>query len=220
LLSPGEYLALTSNVVILQNEYTSSVNGNLLEVKTLPSFNDDEGAVELIDATGKLIDRFQYSEEMHSVFLKNEEGVSLERISASLSSEANWKSASSTVGFATPGYANSNYIEPSEGLSEVVIEPEIFNPLAGQQSFALIHYNFEHTGNVGTVRIFDALGRSVKEIANNDILGAKGFYRWDGDRDDGSKAALGYYVVCFEVFNSDGAVNRYLRRIAVACYFD
>jgi hypothetical protein len=44
-------------------------------------------------------------------------------------------------------------------------------------------------------------------------------YRWDGDRDDGTKARVGYYVVCFEVFDDTGEVRTFFNRVVVATRF-
>jgi hypothetical protein len=218
--APGDYLALTNDAEILRGEYLLSLEKTFLQVETLPAFDDDAGAVDLADDEHNTIDFFQYSKDMHSAFLKDDEGVSLERITNTGSSASqNWRSASSTVGFATPGSINSNTIDYPTIMDPVTVEPEIFNPLGGAINFALIHYNFDRGGYVANVKIFDSQGRNVKGIANNDILGTRGFYRWDGDRDDGTKASLGYYMVWFEIFEEQGIVKRYLKRIAVATSF-
>jgi hypothetical protein len=167
-----------------------------------------------------VIDDFTYTKDMHSVFIKDEEGVSLERISFAASTAQNWKSASSTVGFATPGYTNSNALPEMSTISPVLsVEPEIFDPLGGQNNFALIHYNFENGGQVANVKVFDSQGRLTKEIANNDVVGTRGFYRWDGDRNDGTKAAIGYYLVWFEVFDDAGGVRNFRLPVAIASTF-
>ena len=220
ILAPGGYLAITPNAGTLKGEYIFSNEENFLQLKNLPSFNDDAGAVSLSDGEVRVVDYFRYSKEMHSIFLKDDEGVSLERISNSeLPHSHNWKSASASVGYATPGYVNSNTFDFELAGDPLTVEPEIFNPLSGQPSFTLIHYNFDQGGYIANVKVFDPQGRSVKEIANNDILGTKGFYKWDGDRDDGSKANLGIYMVWFEIFNDKGIVKRYQRRVAVASSF-
>jgi hypothetical protein len=109
LLKPRGILAVTENSNILMGEYLTSQEQHFLQVNDLPVFNDDSGSVAVVNETGNVIDYFRYSNDMHSVFIKDDEGVSLERISATNSlSDQNWKSASSSVGFATPGYVNSN----------------------------------------------------------------------------------------------------------------
>jgi hypothetical protein len=69
---------------------------------------------------------------------------------------------------------------------------------------------------VATANILDTQGRTIKKIANNEILGAEGFYRWDGDTDDGQQARIGYYVLWFEIFDSSGFVKTFRKRIVVA----
>lgn len=188
----------------------------------LPALNDDEGSVVLIDSNRHVIDYLIYSKDMHSVFVKDEEGVSLERISLGqpTTSGQNWKSASASVGFATPGYLNSNSTHDLPVLPEPLkVEPEIFNPTGGQPDFTQIHYHFDQGGYVANVKIFDPQGHLIKQLANNDVLGTTGFYRWDGDREDGSKVRVGYYMVWFEIFNEHGVTRKYQKRVAVATRF-
>jgi len=222
LLMPGGYLAITDDPAILKGEYLTSQEKNFLQVRKLPGLDDDEGSIALVDDGGQIVDFFLYAKEMHSLFIKDDEGVSLERISNSeASSPQNWRSASSAVGFASPGYLNSSAIQtPTSQFEELIVEPEIFNPLSSQENFALVHYRFNQGGYVANVKIYDPQGHPIKEIANNDILGTHGFYRWDGDRDDGSKASIGYYMIWFEVFDELGAVKNYRRRVAVASSFE
>ncbi len=222
LMTPGDHLAVTVDPEILKGEYLASKEQNFIHVRRLPPFSDDEGTVALIDNNGKIIDFFEYNKVMHSSFLKDDDGVSLERISNSpAASSHNWRSASSAVGFASPGYVNSNNIEtPSSQLEELIVEPEIFNPLSSQSNFALVHYRFNQGGYVANAKIYDSQGRPIKQIANNDLLGTQGFYRWDGDCDNGSKAGIGYYMILFEVFDEQGSVRNYLRRVAIASSFD
>ena len=221
LLKPGGILAVTENPNILAGEYLTSQEQHFLKVNDLPAFNDDLGSVALLDATGKVIDYFGYTKEMHSVFIRDDEGVSLERISSSNTlPDQNWKSASSSVGFATPGYVNSNSSQQSAHFSQILkVEPEIFNPLAAQNNFAMIHYNFEPGGLVANLKIFDSQGHLIKEIANNDIVGTTGFYRWDGDRDNGTKANVGYYMIWLETFDDTGSIKNYQARVAIAVSF-
>ena len=193
-----------------------------LVVDDLPAFNDDAGAVACLDEHLSLLDYFIYNEDFHSSFLSDVEGVSLERISQTVSSDdpQNWKSASSLIGFATPGYANSNTTpQGSTPVEPISAEPEVFDPLDGSPSFTQIHYRFDQGGFIANVEIYDELGRLIKLIANNEILGAEGMFRWDGDRDDGSKARIGYYMIWFEVFDSAGRVSTYRKPVVVAAHF-
>lgn len=217
LLEPLRHLVFTVNKSVVKGEYIQAVEENLFQVVSLPSFNDTEGTVALVDSLGKIIDSFSYKDDYHSVFIKEEEGVSLERISFQelTQSESNWKSASATAGFATPGYVNSNTVATSDE-STVSVNPEIFEPISGNPDFTKIEYNFNQGGLVGNIRILDFQGREIKQIANNTTLSTSGFFRWDGDTNDGLKARQGYYVVWIEVFDSTGTIKTYRKRVVIA----
>lgn len=217
LLPPGQYVVFTEDMDVVIGEYSKAVEKNFLEVADLPSLNDDEGSIAIANEDNERIDSFSYTDNFHSVFIDDDEGVSLERISflAPSQQSSNWKSASSTSGFATPGYLNSN--THSEQLTgKITISPEVFEPVSGQPNFTQIQYSFEQGGNVANVRILDFQGREVKELANNATLGTEGFFRWDGDTEHGSKVRTGYYIVWVEIFNANGQVNTFRKRVVVA----
>jgi flagellar hook assembly protein FlgD len=96
------------------------------------------------------------------------------------------------------------------------IEPEIFSPSRPGQDFAKVNYRFDQSGMVANIKILDQQGRLIKTLANNLTLGFEGFFRWDGDREDGSKARLGYYLAWVEVFDDSGKVMIFRQRVVVA----
>jgi len=221
LLPPGSILAFTVDPLTIQSHYPKANATALVKVNALPSFPDNEGTSSLINDHGIVIDNFRYSRNYHSVFLRDKEGVSLERIYPDRPSNDpnNWKSAASTAGFTTPGYRNSNALDRQAVAGEVKVEPEIFIPQFGQPDFTEIRYTFEQGGRVANIKIMDHQGRPIRLLANNETLAAEGFYRWDGDRDDGSKARPGYYVVWFEIFDTTGIVETYRNRVVVAARY-
>ena len=217
LLPPNGYAVFTPNPGTIKLQYPESIERNLFKV-TLPSLRDDQSSVAMLDDQGKLVDGVSYAQDWHSPFLKNTEGVSLERIvpQGRSNDRMNWISGSSVTGFATPGFANSQLElqgEPAEG--EVVVVPEIFSPGPGTNEFVRIEYHFDRGAWVGNVKVMDQQHRLLKIIADNETLGTQGFFRWDGDRDDGDKARMGYYVIWFEIFNSDGTVRTFRKRVIV-----
>ncbi len=218
LLKPNAYLAITQDGNVLKGEYVNAHEETFLNISSLPSLNDDEGSIVLTNDDGNLLDNLQYIKTWHSVFIKDQEGVSLERVSftAPTQESQNWKSASSIVGYATPGYVNSNAREQALQDEAVTVEPKAFNPINGQPNFTQIQFQFDQGGYVANIKIFDSQGHLIKHIANNEVLGTQGFFRWDGDRDDGNKARAGYYMVLFEVFNSSGQVNVFRKPVVIA----
>lgn len=220
LLQPGSYKVITVDPDNIIGQWPSASEMNFI-ASYLPSLPDDEGSIALVDSEGKIIDHFFYSADFHSPLLKDEEGVSLERVSfhAETNNPQNWKSASTTAGYATPGYVNSNARPEGVADDAVFVSPEIFQPVYGNPNFTEINYKFDHGGYVANAWIYDGQGRAIKKLANNDLLAAEGFYRWDGDCDDGSKARIGYYMVWFEVFDTNGSVKTYRKRVVVAGQF-
>ncbi|HYG19075.1 MAG TPA: lamin tail domain-containing protein [Ohtaekwangia sp.] len=220
IVKPGAYVVITTDVPAVKSEYIQSAGENFFEAD-MPAFNDDAGSVVLVDEQNNIIDQFSYSDDMHSVFLQDTEGVSLERLSikAGTTDPGNWRSASLVSGFATPGRINSNTRPEVQLADETVrLEPEIFVPVSGQPDFTRIHFHFERGGFMANVKIYDAQGRQVRELVSNAPLGTEGFFRWDGDRDDGTKARIGYYMVSFEVFDDTGIVKIFRKRLAIAAH--
>jgi hypothetical protein len=220
IIYPGSYLAFSSDPGTILSEYPHASTAPNKQSE-LPPLNDDSGSVAIINPQGRVWDLFDYSETMHSIFLKDKEGVSLERISpsAKTNSAENWKSSSGNNGYATPGMKNSNAATSDEFEKEVSIAPEIFIPEFGQPDFTRIQYSFKNAGNVANVKIFDSQGRLIKIIADNLTLGTEGFIRWDGDRDNGMRAQVGSYMVLFQVYNAKGEVRNIRKRVAIAGKF-
>lgn len=222
ILTPSTYIALTTDCNIVSSEYPLAHAEMIFKVISLPALNDDEGSVVLLDQNAKVIDYFTYAKGMHSRFIKDEEGVSLERISFDqpTNSSQNWTSASAGAGFATPGYLNScARFDATVAEESVKVDPEIFVPVTGQPDFTQIWYNFDRPSYIANVKIFDVQGHAIKELANNEVIGLSGSFRWDGDRENGSKARVGYYVVRFEVFDESGSIKTFHKRIVVASTF-
>lgn len=221
LLKPGTYRVFTENSNVLKGEYLQGHEENFMNVASMPGFNDDQGSVVLVADQGNVIDQFFYSSDMHAPLISNDEGVSLERIAVHTATNdpQNWRSASASSGFATPGFVNSSARPESFPEESVRVDPEIFVPVSGQPDFTQIHYSFDRGGFVANIKIYDAQGRHVRDLANNTLLGTEGFFRWDGDRDDGSKARVGYYMVWFEVFDDSGTVRTFRKRLSVAARF-
>jgi hypothetical protein len=207
-LGPKQFLAITTDADLLFLSYPKSNQQTFLSAPALPTYPNDEGTVVLLDADGKVMDRFTYNADFHSPLLKSVDGVSLERISfeAPTQDQNNWASAASSVGFATPGYQNSQSYDAPKITGKLEINPKVFVPngTTALPSFTTINYQFDRAGQYANVMIYDQNGRPVKELANGASLANTGFLRWDGTNDAGSAVRLGYYLVVFEVYDASG----------------
>jgi hypothetical protein len=216
MLEPGAYKVFTEDGNILKSEYIQAREENFLQT-SIPPMNDDAGTIILLNPDGNAIDSVSYTDQQHSPLLKDTEGVSLERIEATLPSGdvQNWRSAASSVGFATPGYRNSNTTDAQYTDDNITVDPEIFIPIYGTPAFTQIRYRFDQGGYTANARIYDAQGHLIKELARNESLSTEGFLRWDGDRDNGLKARVGQYMLWLEIFNPQGTLKTYRKRIVI-----
>ncbi|MEM8969106.1 MAG: lamin tail domain-containing protein, partial [Bacteroidota bacterium] len=217
-LAPQQYVALTEDIITLMGDYPVATEGNLLQVEDLPSLPSDAGNVTLLSPSGEPMQYLAYDEDWHHPILDDVRGVSLERISweTEVNDPNNWQSAAQTVGFATPGYANSQTVKASLTQAALSVEPRVFTPdQDGFQDYTQILYRWPNAGNVANVIIFDSQGRKVKHLARNTILSEEGFLRWDGTDDAGQQLSMGYYIIYFEVFHTNGQVSGLKERVVL-----
>lgn len=208
LLFPGTYAVFTENPASLKLNYVTPNAQNIIQTK-LPSFPNDEGRCVLVDVTGKRFDQLDYTDNMHFPLLDTKDGVSLERISFNRPSTdvSNWTSASSTSGFATPTYQNSQYTMSPADKNILTIYPEVFSPDGdGFNDHITFSYSLPESGYTANVYIYSAEGTMVKHLLRNELLGTSGSFGWDGIITRGDKAPIGIYLYYFEAFNLKGDV--------------
>ena len=171
---PKDFIVLTENAALVKNFYVAN-NPNAFIELNMPSYNDDEGHVIVLNEQGSVIDEIFYKDNWHFKLISNEEGVALERINyddttadnsltANIDEQAaNWHSAASNVGYGTPTYKNSQYRIDAGVQGSISSSPEIISPdNDGLDDFASIDYNFPEPGYVANITIFDAAGRPVR----------------------------------------------------------
>ena len=122
----------------------------------------------------------------------------------------NWHSASEAVGFATPGYKNSQFGITITDENEITLSPDIFSPdNDGYNDNLTIAYSFGASGNNISITIFDATGRLIRNLVDHEICGTSGAYTWDGITNERAKALIGRYIVFVEIFDLDGNVKKF-----------
>ncbi|WP_164675085.1 lamin tail domain-containing protein [Anditalea andensis] len=217
IISPHAYLAITTDAAILTQMYPKATN--LLEIGTLPSYPIREGTVFLLNETEDIIERLDYHENHHHPLLNVPRGVSLERINPlQMSNEPqNWTSAAGAIGYATPGFKNSQFYTEENLGQGITVSPEVFAPeTSGSQNFTTIQYQMDRPGFVGSIKIFDISGKLIKEIIQNEIWGTSGFYTWNGTDMNGKKVKIGYYIIWVELLNLEGKVINLKKSVVVS----
>ncbi len=220
LFFPAEYIVITSAPEIIKDQYFTSNPDRFAEISDMPSYNNSEGTVILIKRDGEIIEQFTYNENMHFPLLESSEGVSLERIDffRPANDHTNWHSASFTVGYATPGYKNSQHMGTEFSDDPVSVQPEVFSPDGdGFEDVANINYHFEKQGYTLNISIFSDKGQLVKKLISNQLIGTEqGSFSWDGTLENGEKAGIGIYIFYVEVFDLEGNLKTYKKTIVLA----
>jgi hypothetical protein len=212
MIFPDNYLALTKDTNGVFPWFEIKCRECFLQMEKFPSYNNDFDYVVLLDENMNIIDELFYSEKMHHLLLAEEKGISLERISFSQNTNdfKNWHSASTTSGYGTPGYKNSQAEIENVVTPRITFGTESFSPnYDGYNDEYQIQYELEKPGYIANIFIFDSVGRFVMKLANNEILGTSGKIIWNGEDQTGKRQNLGIYVVLVEIFNTSGEVYQF-----------
>ena len=206
LLKPNDFVVLGEDSSFVKQTYPFSVPGKFLYAE-LPSYDNDSSTVYII-YNSEVIDQVSYLDEWHFKLLDNTDGVSLERIDPNgpSSSSFNWHSAAESIGFASPGRKNSQYL-PALTNGNFNLSSELISPdNDGYQDVVQLNYQMSEAGMLGKVTIYDDRGRLIRTICSNELLGTEGTLSWDGLTDNFVKASIGVYVLFFEAFSTNGSL--------------
>ncbi|MDC0204603.1 lamin tail domain-containing protein [Flavobacteriales bacterium] len=219
LLPPKTYCVLTTDSAKVKAQYSCENPYNFIEIESMPILSNDTGTICIVhQSLNQIIDAFAYSENMHFSLLETEDGVSLERLDFNLETQnnGNWHSSASTIGFGTPTFKNSQqYIIQSIG--EISVDPKSFTPNNdGYKDICSISWSFSKSNLMATINIFDADGRLVSSILNNQMIGNEGSTIWDGTSEDGLQLNTGMYIVWMEVFSDNGNADRFKEVIVLS----
>ncbi len=212
-LLPGQMIALTSFPSRLKTVYHPPDSAWIISAP-LPKWNDDHGNATLYRAHfGRLtvLDQMNYETSMHSVALRNDEGVSLERISlkASAKDVYNWQSGVPSTHYATPGYKNAGAWQPGNTgkTGEVSLSKDSFTPeLEGVEGLLKILYSLEGSAGLLSCTVFDMEGRVVKNISRAQPIGHRGFVSWDGTDLENNPCVTGVYIILAALYEPQSGV--------------
>lgn len=218
---PSSFLVFTTDSEKLKREYSKSREERFVEYSSIPSYPISSGNVIFSNPEETIIEIFSYTDKMHHRLLKETKGISLERLSPfqPIENPNNWHSASSTEGFATPGYQNSNVFE-GNGQIGIEVEPKVFAPdVTGTQPYTTISYKSDQPGKLATIRIYGIDGTLIRELCQNAVWGNEGFYLWDGTNASDSKVRPGIYIIWVEIFDLQGKVDQIKKTVVVGTKF-
>jgi hypothetical protein len=213
LVEPRSYFVITSNEKWLKQNYTAGLSAVFCQISSLPSFPDDEGTVILLrKEDSAIIDELNYNVNWHFALISDASGIALERINyeSPTQDKNNWASASSSSGYGSPGYQNSQFRADLQAEGEVIVSPKIFSPdNDGSNDFAFVQLNMKEQGYVANITVYDISGRKVKYLVKNEVLGISNKFKWDGYGDNSQKSPLGMYIIYTEIFNLKGRTKKF-----------
>jgi Lamin Tail Domain len=217
-LFPSEYIALTTGESWIRKKYMLPNQAKILELVSLPTYPDEEGEVVLLNQRALQTDELNYEEKWHFELISEHEGISLERVSVNgpTQNAANWHSASTSSGYGTPGYRNSQSWPGQTNSGSIHLSTALISPdMDGRDDFVLINYEFPKPGNVATIMVYDSQGRAVRTVAKSSLCGRSGFFRWDGLSETGGAVPRGVYIILAEYFDIQGRTQRIKRTVGV-----
>lgn len=208
------YVLLTKNLEGVTDFYTIQSPSSLFEVPKLPILANTSSTLVLFRIKdGAVIDEVSYTSKWHASSIKDQKGVSLERIDpdAETQSPSNWTSASATVGYGTPGYPNSQSDislpdDPDTPDEPTGIKTPQWDESAGHYT---ISYYLDQPGYNCRAFVFNIAGQRVAQIANHELLGLTGKLTWDGYALSGKQLQTGVYIFYAELYHTSGIVKRY-----------
>jgi hypothetical protein len=212
LIPPQSYIALTVDTNGVFPYYSIECPECFQQVAKMASYNNDDDYVVLLNENLEIIDELYYTEDLHHPLLRDVKGISLERtdINKPTNNPENWHSASTESGYATPGFKNSQIIQEDIQKPKVIFSSESFSPNNdGFHDDYRIEIQTEKPGYIINLWIFDASGRKIIQLAQNEILGTFDELVWDGTDETGQRQSLGVYITLVELFDLEGHVYRF-----------
>ncbi len=197
LMQPDEIFCFTIDKNKLLSFYPESIISQIIEIGALPSFSNSAGTVALLDATGKIIDSFSYSESMQNANLDVVDGVSLERkdLNISASVPENWQSVSSTYGYATPGFRPVYTVDANAGL-QMILSTQVITPDGdGQNDDLKIEIQNLNYSALASLDIYNANGAFVSKLWNNQYISGLASTSWAALDASGKLLPTGPYII-------------------------
>lgn len=200
LILPKQHLVFCTNPNWVQSQFSNATN---LLASNIPSLNNDEGSLVLINKAGEILDNLFYKEDWHYPELNDPENVSLEKIIPTGENTAsNWTSTSSFEGFATPGYVNSNHETLPNQIKNMDLAYSVISPNGdGYHDQFILKYQFQTTDWTGSIDVINANGITIHSITSGALFSLNGVIQWDGYLNNGTLIKPGIYAVWVNTYN-------------------
>lgn len=216
MIAPGSYWVISTSSENIRQSYEVKYPNQLIQLNSLPAYGNEKGNVVLLSG-GQIIDQLNYTSKIHHPLLRDEDGISIERVSFDVdaNTEGNFKSAAANIGFATPTYKNSQMLVSNE--NSVKLSSKTFSPDGdGYEDLLLVNYQLDNHAKLANINIYSDQGKLVRKLCQNQTIATEGRFIWDGLNERGELSAVGIYVVVFECFDLSGQVKKFKNTCVLA----
>lgn len=208
ILFPNDNVAITSNPERIKKYHDCPEEARIIQSDWSSLNNASATLVLTNNLKDTIYDEFTYDVSMHHVFVKNPQGVALERIYPDMPTQdiSNWHSAASSNHYGTPGYKNSQFREigfnSENEKTEFYTESKVFSPdNDGTDDICVIKYQLPEEGYVANLLMLSVTGENVFTLASNCLLATTGQFIWDGRSNNGKVANVGIYVIYIGIYH-------------------
>jgi len=209
-IGPYKYYIYKPDTTTIQNSRLSQFFGlidstNYYKVdRTTLGFNSTAGSVWIKHPQNGKIDSVFYADFLHQPSVRDRRGISLERISPSLSStdHKNWGSHAGLLG-GTPGWLNSITTSTSSNNEAVLVSsPNPFSPDGDtREDITAIQLTLPSPGWLVQLRIYDRYGRFIRSLTVGERVGRDSTHLWNGLDENGRVVLTGIYIALAECWN-------------------
>lgn len=219
MLKPAEVIALTEDADRVRNHHLCRSTARILSTGWT-ALNNEASTLVLASAEGDVIyDRFSYRKEMHHALICDPKGVALERVFSDRPSDEpnNWHSAASRNRYGTPGFENSQRLEPAAPLEEwLTTDKQYFSPNNdGTDDLLVVRYQLTDPGWVAEIQILSPTGERIYCLARAALLGTTGNFIWDGSSTTGTVVSPGIYVLYARIYHPDKGLTKQIKTAIV-----
>lgn len=217
ILFPERYVVIIKETRNLLPKIIDRYASTLLEIPELFQLSNEGAVLVLSDSSFRIMDELIYSSAMHDNLLRDTHGVSLERVDPNrpTGDATNWHSASTSSGYATPGYLNSQHVtrgdDPEISLSSDICSPDH----DGTDDEIMLHLKMNDPGWKANIAVYDVHGTKVRDLAANCLLGADEYLIWDGHKANNEPADMGIYIIQGQLFHPHGKIKNFKKVISI-----
>jgi hypothetical protein len=216
-IAPNSYFVLAADSSILINYPELKEFDQLLIVNRNMSLNNSDDLLMLFNSFDEIIDSIHYDSDWHNSRVLTTKNKSLERINPFLdgNDKNNWSTSVASEG-ATPGKANSIFIDNQTSGKTISVTPNPFSPDGdGYEDFAIINYKLSKAVSSIQIKVFDSKGRKVRTINEDNIYSNTGSIIFDGYNDDGQPLKIGIYILFIEALDSSSGTTDTFKEVIV-----